>query len=149
MTDEGTPKPGRIEIGDEASSLIEMLRSRVAGKLCAKLPSSVPIACRIDGQRMPYLFRDGQLDHQQKVYLYFENLNEIRIATIAELEAYLILKEAWEDYDITVFGSSFDWFVGVTNNDTILVFGADKLLRYVARSLTASGSSERLRWLAP
>ncbi len=128
MSNEGTPKPGRRVLPDDAAKLVESLRAKLVGKIDTSMATNVPLACRLMGAQTPGLSLDDRLTGEMEVYLYFENLNEVRQSTIANLEAYLSTKEPWEDYDICVFDDRFKWFIGVTHNDAIIAIGIDYLV---------------------
>lgn len=128
MTTEGTPKSGDIVPPDDAARLVETLRAKLVGKLDTSMATNVPLACRLMGAQTLGLYLDERLNGQMKVYLYFEYLNEVRRSTIASLEAYLSVKEPWEDYDICVFDERFKWFIGVTHNDAVITFGLEDLV---------------------
>lgn len=127
MSNEGTPKPDCTVAPDVAVRLVETLRAKLVGKLDTSMERNVPLACRLMGAQTPGLSLDYRLNGEMEVYLYFENLDEVRKSTIASLEVYLSAKKPWEDYDICVFDDKFKWFIGVTHNDAITTIGLDHL----------------------
>jgi hypothetical protein len=128
MSNEGTPKPGRTVPPDDAARLVETLRTKLVGKIDTSMAANVPLACRFMGAQTPGLSLNARLNGEMEVFLYFENLNEVRKSTIASLAAYLSVKEPWEDYDICVFDDRFKWFIGVTHNDAIIAIGIENLV---------------------
>ena len=105
---------------------IKQVEKNIAPVLNKNMEAIVPMACRLLGEaeEASSLIKNNQVfDDALRVFALFENIDVLRKATFGEVRRYIDVKEPWEDYDILVFDESFEWYLGFTHNDAVLLFG--------------------------
>ena len=68
-------------------------------------------------------FQSIPLDKNSTVYFYNERLNEMYEAVFSEICKYIENLEPWEEIDAEIFDSSYKWFISVTHEDFLLLYG--------------------------
>ena len=97
----------------------------------AKVPSNVPTACVVTGSEAPELLYSGDLQDKEQLYVFFENLQSVRLTSGRDLSAFLRDREPWEDYDICVFEEGLEWAAFLTHDDrTVLIDPHGRLVPY-------------------
>lgn len=68
-------------------------------------------------------FQSIPLDNNSIVYFYNERLNEMYEAVFSEICKYIENLEPWEEIDAEIFDLSYEWFISVTHEDFLLLYG--------------------------
>ena len=68
-------------------------------------------------------FQSIPLDKNSTVYFYNERLNEMYEAVFSEICKYIENLEPWEEIDAEIFDLSYEWFISVTHEDFLLLYG--------------------------
>ena len=68
-------------------------------------------------------FQSIPLDKNSTVYFYNERLNEMYEAVFSEICKYVEGLEPWEEIDAEIFDTSYEWFIAVTHEDFLLLYG--------------------------
>jgi hypothetical protein len=114
---ESTPKPGEIISSGNAKLLVENFSSEFQPHIDSTLAGNVPMACSLEGAAISDDLSNLPISEDKKVYVFYENTNELYLTTIKAMAYYLKSREPWEDYDICIFDSSFDWCLAVSHED--------------------------------
>jgi len=114
---ESTPKPGKIISSGRAKSLVERFSSEFQPHVNPFYVNNVPMACKLDGFTIADDLSDLPISEDSRVYTFYENTDELYFTTIKAMAVYLANRQPWEDYDICIFDSSFDWCLGVSHED--------------------------------
>lgn len=67
--------------------------------------------------------RNVKLPQEYNIYMYHERLKTVYLTSFEEICMYIEQLEPWQDVDCLVFDEGFEWFLGITHNDTILLYG--------------------------
>jgi len=114
---ESTPKPGKMISSGNAKLLVEEFSSKFQPLIDSTLASNVPMACSLEGAEISDDLSNLPISEDTTVYVFCENTNELYHATIKAMAHYLKGREPWEDYDICIFDSSFDWCLAASHED--------------------------------
>ncbi|HEY5298660.1 MAG TPA: hypothetical protein VIK59_12140 [Verrucomicrobiae bacterium] len=114
---ESTPKPGKIISSGNAELLVENFSSEFRPHIDSTLASNVPMACSLEGATITDDLSNLPILEASKVYAFYENTDELYLTTIKAMVHYLKNREPWEDYDICIFDSSFNWCLAVSHED--------------------------------
>ena len=113
---------------EKSDELVATLVERYRLADPAKVPSNVPTACVVTGSEAPELLYSGDLQDKEQLYVFFENLQSVRLTSGRDLSAFLRDREPWEDYDICVFEEGLEWAAFLTHDDrTVLIDPYDVL----------------------
>ena len=75
------------------------------------------MACSLEGDAITDDLSNLPISEDTKAYAFYENTNELYLTTIKAMAHYLKSREPWEDYDICIFDSSFDWCLAISHED--------------------------------
>jgi hypothetical protein len=114
---ESTPKPGKIISSGNTKLLVEEFSSEFQPHIDTTFASNVPMACSLKGKAITNDLSNLPISEDTKVYVFYENANELYLTTIKAMAHYLRSREPWEDYDICIFDSSFDWCLAASHED--------------------------------
>lgn len=67
--------------------------------------------------------RDIPIPKHKDIFMYHERLKTLYITNFQEICLYIEQLDPWEDVDCLVFDTELEWFLGITHNETVLVFG--------------------------
>jgi hypothetical protein len=70
--------------------------------------------------------RTLEVPNPDNVYLYHERLGEMYETDLDSVYSYLEQLEPWEDVDLILFDNSFTWYICVTHNDSVILYGFDE-----------------------
>lgn len=57
------------------------------------------------------------------LFMYHERLKTVYSTRFQEICEYLEQLDLWEDIDSLIVDKKFDWFVGITHDDILLIYG--------------------------
>ncbi|MDB6034853.1 MAG: hypothetical protein JWM16_5191 [Verrucomicrobiales bacterium] len=116
-----TTLPGQVVRGCEADKITEEFLRRFRNADPAKIPSNVPTACMLQGRKGGGIFQSPKFLGKKRVFFFLESASLLHSADPQAVVNYLAQREPWEDYDICLFDESYEWCVGLTHNDDIIV----------------------------
>ena len=64
-----------------------------------------------------------KLPKDHDVFFYSERVEELYKTSFGEIYDYVIQLEPWEEIDAEIFDTSFEWFISVTHEDFLLLYG--------------------------
>jgi hypothetical protein len=67
--------------------------------------------------------RSVRVPDVDNLYLYHERLKEMYKTNFDSFCTYVEQLEPWEDVDLLVFDQSFTWYICITHNDSVILFG--------------------------
>ncbi len=118
---EGTPFPGKrlpdMEVKEISKRFLLAFRAEEKGKFL----SGIPTACLIKGPDTPDILGRESFLGLNRVFFLLEGPLRIFETSALAVQAFVEGKDVWEDYNICVFDESYEWCIGITHNDTILV----------------------------
>lgn len=119
--DELTPFPGSQVAKERAKPIIDKFIRAYRGCLYDGMPENVPTACTLDGEKDSGAIDSENFRSMKSLYVLFESPNELYIASGEEVFQFYDGLEPWEDYDFCVYDETFNWCIGVTHNEDVLV----------------------------
>lgn len=67
--------------------------------------------------------RNINIPKKNNIFMYHERLKTLYLTSFEEIYTYIEQLEPWEDIDCLVFDEEFNWFMGITHDDSVLLFG--------------------------
>lgn len=93
--------------------LLQKLKFFMPDDPCA----SIPIACRIEPQKLSLQFEESWLPQSGKLFLYMENYDLMILAAAERVSRFLQQREPWQDFDVCIFDQEITWCAALTHND--------------------------------
>lgn len=121
LTHFDTPLPGQLVESTTAEKIVADFRQRFRIADSARIPSNVPTACLLQGDKATNVFQSQKFLEKDRIFFYLESASLLYLAEPQTILHYLAGRQPWEDYDICLFDESLEWCVGITHNDDVIV----------------------------
>jgi hypothetical protein len=128
MNDNGnTPEPGNEISSEKAKLIIAAFLVKFRSK-DVNIPSNLPTACQLMGEKDVDIMNSSNYLKLNKVYYYFDSSNQLFEASPKEISDYYNSRQPWEDYDFCIFDSDMKWCIGITHNDDVILVDPEGVL---------------------
>ena len=108
---------------NESEEILERFKSKYINESYPERILLINHLNRIDRKISIDKIRELNVPSEYTLFMYHERLKILYRTNFESICLYVEQLEPWEDVDCLVFDCKLEWFLAITHNDTLLIYG--------------------------